>query len=308
MKKVFNSNSEVAHIFAQRIQNEGRANNMFFEDDTIYSYGRHFELAKFIDFNDKKYLFVNTYSFSNSTSKHLGHVIGAINKNIIDKVFYFDFKNKGYSYNTYYSFDLKKESLKEIIIDLISKAKGQFQKQLRARENSYLNTQGLAYIEQAQSLLNEFYMILEGEDITLSNSIYDLSELIEKSKNKAFQIEQTREERNKEKRAKEIERETEFLSKWINKEYNYPLYNLPVHVRINGEELQTSHGAKVPLKEALIMFKGILEGKNYEGKKIGMFTVNKQHEDCIKIGCHTIYYNNVSSLLNSLISTNNINL
>jgi hypothetical protein len=308
MKKVFSSHSELAHVFAQRNQTEGRANSMFFENDVIYSYGRHFELAKFIDYNNKKYLFVNTYSYSNSTSKHQGHTIGAINKTIVDKIFYFDFKNKGYSYNTYYSFELNKESLKETILDLISKAKEQFEKQLRARENSYLNTQGLAYIEQAQSLLNEFYMILEGEEINLSNSIYELSELIEQSKNKAFQIEQTREQRNKERRAKEIEREAEFLSKWINKEYNYPLYNLPVHVRINGEELQTSHGAKVPLKEALIMFKGILEGKNYEGKKIGMFTVDKQHEDFIKIGCHTIYFNNVSSLLNSLLSTNPINL
>jgi hypothetical protein len=308
MKKVFNSHSQLAHIFAQRTQNEGRSNNMFFENDIIYSYGIHFELAKFIDFNNKKYLFVNTYSYSSSTGNHQNHVRRAINKNILDKVFYFDFKNKGYWVNTICSFSLNKESLKEIIIDLISKAKEQFEKQLRAREKSYLNTQGLEYIEQAQSLLNEFYMILEGEDISLSNSIYDLSDLIEQSKNKAFQIEQTREERSKEKRAKEIEKEKEFLSKWINKEYNYPLYNLPVHVRINGEELQTSHGAKVPLKEALTMFKGILEGKNYEGEKIGMFTVNKQHEDCIKIGCHTIYYNNVSSLLNSLISTNNTNL
>jgi hypothetical protein len=308
MKKVFNSHSQLAHVFAQRTQNEGRSNNMFFEDDIIYSYGKHFELAKFIDYNNKKYLFVNTYSYSNSTSKHQNHVRGAINKTITDKIFYFDFKNHGYSYNTYYNFDLNKESLKEIIIDLISKAKEQFQKQLRARENSYLNTQGLAYIEQAQSLLNEFSIILEGEEISLFNSINSLSELIEQSKNKSFQIEQTREERDKERRAKEIEKEKEFLSKWINKEYNYPLYNLPVHVRINGEELQTSHGAKVPLKEALMMFKGILEGKNYEGKKIGMFTVNKQHEDFIKIGCHTIYYNNVSSLLNSLISTNNTDL
>jgi hypothetical protein len=188
MKKVFNSHSQLAHVFAQRTQNEGRANNMFFEDDIIYSYGIHFELAKFIDYNDKKYLFVNTYSYSNSTSKHQNHVRGAINKNIVDKVFYFDFKNHGYSYNTYYSFDLKKESLKEIIIDLISKAKEQFQKQLRARENSYLNTQGIAYIEQVQSLINEFYTILDGEEISLSNSIYELSDLIEQSKNKAFQI------------------------------------------------------------------------------------------------------------------------
>jgi len=49
MKKVFKNHSEVCHIFAQRTHSEGRAGNIFFEGDTIYSYGYHYQLAKFID-------------------------------------------------------------------------------------------------------------------------------------------------------------------------------------------------------------------------------------------------------------------
>ena len=75
MKKVFSSHSECAHVWAQQKQYEGRAHSMFFEKESIYSYGHHFKIAEFIRPNVVLY---NGRSYSSSTSKHQAYVCGAL--------------------------------------------------------------------------------------------------------------------------------------------------------------------------------------------------------------------------------------
>jgi hypothetical protein len=48
MKKAFSNHSAVCHKFNEQSQNEGRAGNIFFDTDTIYSYGYHYVLGQFI--------------------------------------------------------------------------------------------------------------------------------------------------------------------------------------------------------------------------------------------------------------------
>ena len=75
MKKVF-SNTDCVHTFAQRTQNNGRTsnNNIFFEGDSIYSYGYHYELGRFLD---DKTILINDEGYSNSTAKHITLLVGA---------------------------------------------------------------------------------------------------------------------------------------------------------------------------------------------------------------------------------------
>lgn len=48
--QVFPSSEQAIHVWAQRNQDTGRCNNAFWESrDVIYSYGRHFPLAAFLD-------------------------------------------------------------------------------------------------------------------------------------------------------------------------------------------------------------------------------------------------------------------
>jgi len=76
MKKVFKSD-EVAHIWASQSQSEGRnsARNIYFEGTTIYSYGSHFPLARFVNGR----VLVTNRSYSVTTSKQLYGVRRAIN-------------------------------------------------------------------------------------------------------------------------------------------------------------------------------------------------------------------------------------
>lgn len=46
MRKVLKSTDEVMHYWANKVQSEGRAGNVFFEGDKVYSYGRHFVIAR----------------------------------------------------------------------------------------------------------------------------------------------------------------------------------------------------------------------------------------------------------------------
>ena len=71
------SNSDVAEKYAKG-EIKGQSKNMFIEDDTIYSYGHHFPIAKRIYINDERYYLFNLNSYSSSTIKHKSYVKRAI--------------------------------------------------------------------------------------------------------------------------------------------------------------------------------------------------------------------------------------
>ena len=78
MKKVFSSNQACIHAFAQRNQSEGSSSSVFFYGDKCYSYGHHYELARFIQGVDgSDAIRINDRGYSSSTGKHIGLVQNA---------------------------------------------------------------------------------------------------------------------------------------------------------------------------------------------------------------------------------------
>lgn len=67
----------VAHIWAQQSQDHARnsARNFFFDDDTIFSYGNHFAIARFVR---KDLVFFTTRGYSNTTAGHISCTRGAL--------------------------------------------------------------------------------------------------------------------------------------------------------------------------------------------------------------------------------------
>ena len=80
MRQVFD-NRMVAHVWAQQNQGHGRSGNgqFYFNDTTIFSYGAHFPIAKFVtnDKDEKAVLFTNRSS-SVTTTQHMSYVRRAI--------------------------------------------------------------------------------------------------------------------------------------------------------------------------------------------------------------------------------------
>lgn len=67
MRKVLRSQDEVAHFWANKVQYEGQASNLFFRDDIIFSYGERFPIARWV--GDQTVLFT-TRGHSPTTSCH----------------------------------------------------------------------------------------------------------------------------------------------------------------------------------------------------------------------------------------------
>lgn len=103
------------------------------------------------------------------------------------------------------------------------------------------------------------------------------------------------------KEAKELERQKESLIKWKEGNHHGNLYNIPIHLRISGDDVKTTQGARIPLQDAKVLFHVFLKcyNKNEEFHpknvyKIGQYRLDKIYLDKVDnqwkilIGCHLI--------------------
>jgi hypothetical protein len=87
-KRVFKHSREVAHVWAQQRQAYGRnpTGNIYFDGHTIFSYGSHFPIARFVYgkggkpvmLDGKQVVLFTTRSYSPTTNGHLQDVRGAL--------------------------------------------------------------------------------------------------------------------------------------------------------------------------------------------------------------------------------------
>jgi hypothetical protein len=77
VKQVFKDSREVAHVWAQQNQASGRnaTRNIYFEGETIFSYGKHFPIARFAG---RGVVLVNNNGWSNTTAGHKRDVDDAL--------------------------------------------------------------------------------------------------------------------------------------------------------------------------------------------------------------------------------------
>jgi hypothetical protein len=286
MRKVFSSHSELAHVWANQLQNEGRSANMFFNGASIYSYGSHYEIAKFVEApNGEKVVFINSNGYSSSTGKHTNHVLHAIPKNI--KKFSVPFTRGGGYWNVGQYFELK--DLGGIIEKISVEIDSLLKSQLSARSNT-------SHFYQASRLRANQIEICE---------LFNLKAPIEpkdwaKASEKASFLDATASERQKAKEAKELIKAKELLAKWLNHEYNGQLYNIPIHFRLSkdGSSIETTKGAKVSKIEALKLLAKVRANQDVIGEKLDGFTLLGYNETDITIGCHTMTWDVINSFFN----------
>jgi hypothetical protein len=272
MKTVFNSNSELSHAWANNLSNHGRTKNMFFENDSIYSYGYHFLIAK--KFEDLKLVLINSNGYSSSTSKHVNHVYKSISDEyrILRVPFYQN----------------KIGNFEEVVKKLSSQIDDYLKQQLNARYNTFGFSQALSL----WSTLACFCEIFQLE-------IPPLPENWDQAKEKFAILISQREQIIEARKQKSIEKQKENLQKWLNRDYNLPLYDLPIYLRysLDGSIIETSHGAKVSKLEALKLLSKFRSGQDIIGEQIGGFKILSNDSDKIKIGCHVIEWNTINNFI-----------
>jgi len=266
MKTVFN-NSELAHVYANQSQSNGRNSNgsMFFEGSTIYSYGYHFAIAT-IETNQKgiECMLFTTRSYSNTTAKQISIVRNATRQ--FEKVFCYNPKGSNdENFNAwireaeYTAQKLQKAKKPEIYLNEL----GHIQRQ----SNEYAHFKGVEIPETLKALLN----------------IQNKAQFAEYAERKA-------EFAKAEKIRKEKEQKREFkeqIKKWFAGEVSrlYTNYKLDF-LRLNDNRVETTQAVQIPVEIAKRLYLGIKNETIKEGDKVLNYTINEVGEK-IRIGCHT---------------------
>lgn len=80
------SNNEISKRFSDG-NTKGESNNMFIENSTVYSYGRHFPISKRITLNNESAFLFNSNGYSKTTAGHKSHVLSALYGSKIIKLY-----------------------------------------------------------------------------------------------------------------------------------------------------------------------------------------------------------------------------
>jgi hypothetical protein len=290
MRKVLKSTSEVAHFWANQVQSEGRASSIFYDENKIYSFGKHYTLAVIekSETRDRNVFFLNTNKYSNTTAKHQNIVSQAVPK-LDNVVIYCPFPG-----NQFYKTEYR---LQQIVEHLCEQARDAIKKQLKARENSYHITQAAQYLNEAYKICDNF----NGVSKASIEAIYNSAEYSQ-ANTKAIRIDATRIEREKKAEQNRAKKEREHLAKWLKHEHNGTLYSIPVSLRLSKDmtRIQTTRGAEVPTEQALEIWTRIVAGENVLGEKLGHYTIDEITPEHIQVGCHLIEVDTVKSFVKSL--------
>jgi hypothetical protein len=265
MKKVFN-NSELAHKFAEQTQYEGRNSNgsFFFDTFTIYSYGRHFPIAKIVTNKRGVEALLFTFrTYSNTTSKQISITKAATRQ-----------YKRIYCYNPEMSHaDNFKAwlNLAEIQAEKLQKAK---------KPEIYINE--LGYLSNQVNEYADFYDIEIPDILKMVLSIKDKKENLEYLAKRAEII-----KANQVKKRKEDKKEfKEQITKWFNCETQrvYAKYKFDF-LRVNNDRVETTQAVQIPIEIAKRLHNKIKTNNLKVGEQILNYKVD-QVDNIIKIGCH----------------------
>jgi hypothetical protein len=294
------TNAGIAHLWASRDVSEGRTSNgtMFFRDNTIYSYGTHYPIAKCQQVwvrdteTGRRVLhqvcrFNSTSSSVTTEGKHKNRVRQAIPS------YWEVYCVPNVTEDTIAAHLANWEHLRDEYIESMAKAN-------RARSAGMKATHlhnALVSINAA----NRYRLLFLGKNRKAKELKADdsMGEMI------TDYLEQQQAEREA-KRERQRQYEQQEYERWINgKGYNRTFPNSPVAFRISpsdSQEVETSLGATVPLDHAIRVFRMLAklrrqgisftqdDNAHRDRLRIGHFHIDSVDwdTDTIIAGCHTI--------------------
>ena len=287
--------AQVAHIWAQRNpeQVDGRSggrSNLYFEGDTIYSYGGHFPIATFIE-NGKFVLFTND-GYSSTTAKHKGYVARALFGRDVT-VLYVDGNPLA---------SRMKRSLQRLVI--MKNGQLQVDLELGKAQRARLNTQDHLY--EAERIARDFNHY--AEHVRIKTRV-----VIEPDGIRMERLErQAEDQRVKRRRAdKKAEKERAVSTALqveqfrAGKPFGFISLEFALLRVKGGDTIESSLGAEFPLSHGERAFKLIAavrkNGKPWESNggsiHVGHFVIDAIGSDgTVKAGCHVIEWSEMEAL------------
>jgi len=287
------TNYDVAHNFAHQTGKNMRSCNMFYEINdnisTIYSYGYHFGIATL--FKDRKTVFFTDDRYSNSTSKHVNYVDGALG-DLYTRI-HVPIETSFLSYGT-----PTKHQLKQVLNVYNERIESLVLAQVRARKRNYMTDirimfksvkEFCAFFKCKNLLTGNLRKAIYSDDL---ESTYFSDEQLARYKNR----EKLQRERDKKRLRESIEAFHNFDTRNINSKYTYLRYNKERNV------VETSKGmslGKLDLLKQLWRF--MKQGKEVQNPfSIQGYNVDAVTKDYVKAGCHIIKRNEAQRLAKQL--------
>lgn len=287
MKKVFSSHNEVAHIWASQSQNEGRGGNIHFDDGVIYSYGRHFPVARFAPEFGNIALFTDR-GYSSSTGKHKSIIRGAIPSTY--QVIYCDDPTRGLEHNL----GRWRSTVERLRADFSTKT-------LRISRGNiaveiFKTCESAIVYCMALKIAAPDWTDETNDEMTARDYVYALA--------KAREVK---------KEAARVERERlaaidagDRLAMWQDGQ-NVPQNGFiycATALRLKGDQIQTSRGANIPVADALKLWPLLVRAKN-SGKtleaglhqiNLGAYRFNSFDGATLIVGCHSIGWDQLEKM------------
>ena len=277
IKQVY-ENDMVAHLWANQSQDSARnaKNTFYFEGDTIFSYGSHFPIARHVETKRGHAVLLTTRDYSVTTTSHKSTVARACQHLTVFHVRDVDDTNRRTQFNEY----------RERYVELS-------RKYARARSNRpwiFGTMRGL--VDEANRFAHFFGLRCRLKMPTDASAMEVECKAIERR-------ERTRQQRQESKRKRESFKR---VQQWVDgKSDHCPDYG-PIRLRIVDDELQTSHGARIPLDHAIKAFRLIKrlhdQGQAYQRNgravRLGHFALDAvDAQGNITAGCHNIAWDEI---------------
>lgn len=305
MKHVF-SNRQIPHLWAHSSQSEARngKGSLFFSGDTIYSYGHHFPIARHVSQGEKmtgaRAILFTTKSHSVTTRRHCSDVQRAIPQNVP----VFHVPNVEYGDEERYLLENCRDYT-ERIEDLLAKC-------ARSRDTWHREWRYKALAE----LLAEYqayctFFSFEGH--TPFPVIPTLETLTPKFANARTKERETQRELARQlEYARRVRESAEKLEQWRSGELIYATFHgQPTALRISGDEVETSLGARVPIDHALrglafvraVVKSGVEYVRNGHTFHLGHYAIDRiETNGTLHAGCHVIPYAEIERIAPALES------
>jgi hypothetical protein len=264
-KQVFSNISDIAHLWANQQQDSARnsAHNFYFNGNTIYSYGGHFPIAKHVELNGNDCILFTEKSYSNTTAKHISVVRQAANHlNLIYCL----------SPNATHE-----ENFKHWLINAEYVAKNLIKAK---KPEKYLNE--ISYIATKVNKYATFFSLEIPETLQAILNIGNKAQYLSYADKKAEYLKA--EEIRKAKEAKKAHAKA--LKEWLQgKTHRLYVRDNFDYLRVNGENLETTQGVKIPIDIAKRIYSNLVNGTLTTGSKILSYEVASIDKN-LQVGCH----------------------
>jgi hypothetical protein len=350
-KYVYQDNSKIAHLWVgHNLSGEGQSEarnpqkNFYFTAETIYSYGSHFPIAKFVRSGKRQAIQFTTCKYSVTTSQHISIVRDAIRGNAIPV------------FNLYNPTDYRKEDIESRgIADYISR----INEAIKDQNTPRIQTRRLqASREEALELITEckayckFWKIkfpkfpkvpaLPANFGARRERELELEAARKEKKEEARKIARAQWEKDNAEKVAKYKADVEewnanfeqHITNWLaggelnepNRPYNYydnsTPRSLPTLLRIKGNEVETSRYASFPIdhaKRGLALVRAVMtRGQDWAANghtcKLGLYQLSRievstaQARDAggalVFAGCHIVPWESIARIAPALDAFN----